>query len=357
LVILSVDDYREPARARMAPHNWDYVEGGSGAELTVDANRKAYDAAWIRPRMLVDVSACSPAIELFGATLSTPIGVAPTAYHRMAHPDGECATARGAGAAGALFVVSAFASRTLEEVAAEATGPLWMQLYWLRDRAKLSRLVARAVQAGYQALVLTVDTPQQGLRRRDMRNGFVLDPGIEPANFDPIDSALQHHREEGSSALGRHAAETFDASITWTDLAWLRRLTSLPLLVKGILTAEDARLAVEHGVDGIVVSNHGGRQLDGAVPSLVALPEVVAAVDGRIPVLVDGSVRNGRDAFVAVALGARAVLVGRPVLWALAAAGHEGVAAVLGMLTGELTNTMALAGRPRIADIDRSAIV
>ncbi len=357
MAIVCVDDYHPLARDRVAAHNWDYIEGGSGAELTLDANRKAFDAARLRPRMLVDVSACSPAVELFGAELASPIAVAPTAYHRMAHPDGERATARGADAAGALYVVSMFAGRTLEEVAAETASPLWMQLYWLRDREKLAGLAVRAEQAGYRALVLTVDAPQLGLRRRDLRNGFVLDPDIEPANLGPADSALQHHRQDGRSALGQHAAQSFDASITWADLAWLRRLTTLPLLVKGVLTAEDARLAVEHGVDGIVVSNHGGRQLDGAVPALVALPEVVAAVEGRIPVLVDGSVRSGRDVFVALALGARAVLVGRPVLWALAVSGDEGVEAVLTMMTRELTHVMALAGRPRVADIDRSAIV
>jgi 4-hydroxymandelate oxidase len=357
LAILCLNDYRDLARDRISPHNWDYIDGGSGAELTVDANRNAFDAVFLRPRMLVDVSACSASVELFGVRLTAPIGVAPTAYHRMAHLDGECATARGAGMAGALFVVSTFASRTLEDVAAHASGPLWMQLYWLRDREKLACLASRAEQAGYRALVLTVDAPQLGLRRRDLRNEFILDPDIEPANLDPMDSAMQHRRQEGLSAVAQHAALAFDDSITWADVAWLRRLTTLPVLVKGILTAEDARLAVEHGVDGIVVSNHGGRQLDGAVPALVALPEVVAAVDGRIPVLVDGSVRSGRDVFVAIALGARAVLVGRPTLWALAVAGHEGVAAMLGMLTRELAHTMALAGRPRVADIDRSAIV
>jgi 4-hydroxymandelate oxidase len=357
LAIVCVDDYHALARERFTALNWDYIEGGSGAELTVDANRKAFDDALLRPRMLVDVSACSSALRLFGTELAAPIGVAPTAYHRMAHPEGECATVRGAGAAGVLHVASMFATRTLEEVAAEATGPVWMQLYWLRDRKVLADLASRAERAGYRALVLTVDAPQIAHRRRDLRNAFVLDPDIEPANLAPADSALQHRRQEGLSALAQHAAQAFDSSITWADLAWLRQVTTLPLLLKGILTAEDARLAVEHGVDGIVVSNHGGRQLDGAVPALVALPEVVAAVAGRCPVLVDGSVRSGRDVFVALALGATAVLVGRPVLWGLAVSGAEGVADVLGMLTRELRQVMALAGRPRLDDIDRSALV
>lgn len=356
MTIVCVDDYHALARAHFAAHNWDYIEGGSGAELSIDANRRAFDTAQLRPRVLVDVSTCSTALRLLGADLATPIGVAPTAYHRMAHPEGECATARGAGAAGALTVVSMFASRTLEDVAAAATGPLWIQLYWLRDRKQLADLAVRAERAGYRALVLTVDTPQLAQRRRDLRNAFVLDPDIAPANLPPAHSEAQHHRQEGRSALAQHAAQSFDASITWADLAWLRGTTTLPLVVKGILTAEDARLAVEHGAAGIIVSNHGGRQLDGAVPALTALPEVVAAVEGRCPVLVDGSVRSGRDVFVAVAVGASAVLVGRPVLWGLAVSGAEGVADVLTMLDRELTQVMALAGRPRLADIDRSAI-
>jgi 4-hydroxymandelate oxidase len=180
-----------------------------------------------------------------------------------------------------------------------------------------------------------VDSPQLGLRRRDLRNGFVLEAGLMPANLDP---------------------QAVDDSITWADLAWLREISTLPILVKGILTAEDARLAVEHGLDGVVVSNHGGRQLDGAVPAIVALPEVVVAIDGRITVLVDGSIRNGRDVFVALALGAQAVLVGRPVLWSLAVGGSQGVADMLNLLTREFVNTMALAGRPHLADINRSAL-
>ncbi|PZV89972.1 4-hydroxymandelate oxidase [Micromonospora phaseoli] len=322
----------------------------------MDANRTAFDAVRLRPRVLVDVAEPDPAVRLIGSGLSVPVGVAPTAYHRMAHPDGEVETARGTGVAGALFVVSTFASRTLEDIAASAAGPLWLQLYWLRDRAKLTRLVRRAEAAGFSALVLTVDTPHLGLRRRDLRNGFALDPELAPANLDDQDANLQHQGRDGESALARHAAQAFDASITWADLAWLRGLTTLPILLKGVLTAEDALLAVESEMNGVIVSNHGGRQLDGAVPSLVALREVVAAVGGRIPVLVDGSVRSGRDVFVALALGARAVLVGRPVLWSLAVGGGDGVADMLRLLTREFVQTMALTGRPRVADIDDSAI-
>jgi 4-hydroxymandelate oxidase len=356
VLVVHAEDYVVLARDRLSPDVWDFVEGGSGAELTVNANRSAFDQVVLRPRVLVDVSDCSTAATILGSPLPSPLGIAPTAYHRMVHPDGELATAQGAGAAGALLVISMFASQSLEDIAAATTAPLWLQLYWLRDRSTMASLAARARDSGYRALVLTVDAPQIGRRLRDLRRGFAIDPWIQAVNLDADLMSTAHRRETGHSAVAAHAAETFDPSVTWTDLSWLRGLTDLPLVLKGILTAEDATLAVEHGVDGIIVSNHGGRQLDGAVPGLRCLPEVVAAVAGRCPVLLDGCVRAGRDIFVALALGATAVLVGRPALWALAVDGADGVGHLLTMLTEELAHTMALAGRPRIADIGGDAI-
>jgi 4-hydroxymandelate oxidase len=353
---LNAEEYERRARQLVPAAVWDYIAGGSGAERTLAANELAFDRYQLRPRVLVDISHRSIATELFGATLAAPIGVAPTAYHRLVHPEGEVATARGAGLAGVFHVVSIFASRSLEEIAAATDAPLWLQLYWLRRREVLARLAGRAADAGYRALVLTVDTPVLGERLRDVRNGFALDPSIRAVNLDVELTETVHRKQEAASALAIHAGETFDTAITWADLAWLRTVSSLPLLVKGILTAEDARLAVEHGVDGIVVSNHGGRQLDGAVTTLDALPEVVAAAGGRCPVLVDGGIRSGTDVFVALALGADAVLVGRPVLWALACGGDAEVANLLGMLTRGLDHTMALAGRPTLASIDSSAV-
>jgi 4-hydroxymandelate oxidase len=255
-----------------------------------------------------------------------------------------------------LFVASTLASRSLEEIAQAATGPLWFQLYWLRQREVVADLVTRAQAAGYRALVLTVDAPQIGRRLRDLRNGFAVDPSARARGLDAELTAVAHQRQEGVSGVAAAAAAIFDQTITWSDLAWLRGLTDLPLLLKGVVTAQDAALAVEHGVSAIIVSNHGGRQLDGGIASLRALPEVVGAVAGRCPVLVDGGVRRGRDVFVAMALGADAVLVGRPVLWGLAVSGAEGVQHVLTMLTEDLAHTMALAGRPRLADIGRDAV-
>jgi 4-hydroxymandelate oxidase len=285
-----------------------------------------------------------------------PIGVAPMAYHRLAHDDGEVATAAAAGAVGALFVVPMLASRAFADIAAAASGPLWLQLYWLRRREALADVLRRAEQAGFRALALTVDAPRLGRRYRDARNGFALPPGVSAVNVDPAVMASASKYQAGTSALERHASERFDPTISWADLEWLRRHSPLPLVLKGVLTGEDAALAVEHGVDALVVSNHGGRQLDGAVPSIDALSEVAEAVAGRIPVLLDGGVRTGGDVFAALALGATAVLVGRPVLWGLACAGADGARAVLEQLGDELDEVMALSGRPRLADIDSRAL-
>lgn len=354
--MLSIDDYRRGAQERLSAEVWDYIDGGGGEERTLRANCQAFDEVVLRPRVLVDVSACPTQTTVLDAEVALPVGVAPTAYHRLAHPDGEVATARGAGAAGALYVVSMLASRTLEEIAKAATGPLWLQLYWLRRRAALADLVERAAATGYRAVVLTVDTPRVGRRLRDLRNNFAIDPAITAANVPVEIMATVHQRHAGESALARHADEAFDAAVTWADLAWLREVSPLPLLLKGIVTAEDATRAVEYGAAGIIVSNHGGRQLDGAPATLHALPEVVDAAGGACPVLVDGGVRRGTDVFAALALGAQAVLVGRPVLWALAAGGGDGVAGMLRLLREELAHTMALAGRPTLSDIDSSAV-
>ncbi len=348
--LLTADDFARAGRERIDPVVWDFVEGGAGAEITLEANRRMFDNLEVEPRVLVDVSTCDTKSRVLGADLPSPIGIAPTAYHRMVCDDGEIATAKGAN--GALFIVSIFASCTLEDIAAHASGPLWLQLYWLQQRDALADLVQRAAAAGFQALVLTVDAPRIGRRLRDIRNEFGVPPHIRAVNLDASLMASAHDAD----GIAKHAQQTFDQTITWSDLEWLKGLTDLPIVLKGILSPSDAELALQHGVDAIVVSNHGGRQLDGAVPSLRALPAIVDRVAGRCPVLFDGAIRTGRDAFVALALGATTVLIGRPVLWALGADGADGVAALLGVLQDELVNTMALAGRPDIASITRSAL-
>jgi 4-hydroxymandelate oxidase len=352
---LCVEDFEPLARAKVRADYWDYIAGGSGAERALSANRAAFARVALRPRVLVDVSRCETAITLLGHELSGPVIVAPTAYHRMSHPDGELATARGAADAGALYIPSFFSNHALEDIA-EAGGPAprWLQLYWIRDREMFGGVIDRAAAAGYTGLVLTVDAPVIGQRLRDARNGFALDPDTVPANLTAAPDLLLA-RTEGRSVLADQV-QAFDASITWNDLEWLRARSPLPLVLKGIVTAEDTVLALEHGVEAIVVSNHGGRQLDNPIGTLDVLPEVVDAAAGRCPVLFDGGVRTGHDVVAALALGADAVLVGRPVLWGLAVDGAAGVTRVLTMLRAELAHVMALIGRPTIASIDRSAI-
>ncbi|NUR58752.1 MAG: alpha-hydroxy-acid oxidizing protein [Catenulispora sp.] len=355
--MLCLDDYRSAAQEQVTPDVWDFIDGGAETERTVAANRAAFGRVTLRPRALVDTEVCDTRTAVLGSPVATPLAVAPTAYHRLVHPEGEVATARGAGAAEALYTVSIFASRTLEDIAAATTAPLWLQVYWLRQRDALSALIDRAAAAGYRALVLTVDLARMGRRWRDMRNNFAVAPDCTAVNLDAALMASAHaHGAGGTSALAVHTAQAIDPSVTWSDLAWLRSRSDLPVVLKGILTAEDARLAVENGADAVIVSNHGGRQLDGAVPSLLALPEVAAAVGGACPVLFDGGVRGGGDAFAALALGAKAVFLGRPVLWGLAVGGASGVAGVLDLATEELAHTMALAGRPALDVIDGSAL-
>jgi isopentenyl diphosphate isomerase/L-lactate dehydrogenase-like FMN-dependent dehydrogenase len=331
---INVFDYEPLAKARMEPSAWDYYQSGSDDEVTQRANRAAFERIQLRPRVLVDVSICDMRTTALDTPISMPILIAPTAFHSLAHPTGECATAQAAGRSGTLMVVSSSSTRSLEDIAREASGPLWFQLY-VHGRKSAEELVDRATEAGYRALVVTVDSPRWGRKERSIRSGFRVPL---KANFTNAEAAVDV------------------IPLTWESLSWLRSLTSLPLVLKGILTAEDAVLAVEHGVDGIIVSNHGGRQLDTAMPSIEALPEVVEAVNGGCEVYLDGGIRRGTDILKALALGARAVLVGCPILWGLAANGADGVSHVLELLRTELELAMALSGRPTLDSIDRSLV-
>ncbi len=351
---LNLDEYEAAARAVLPPMVYDYYAGGADDELTLRLNRAAYEALLLRPRVLIDVSRIDTRTELLGERLRSPVLLAPTAFQRLAHPDGERAAARAAGAAGTVMISSTLSTTTLEDIAAAATGPLWMQVYVFRDRGLTRRFVERAVKAGYRALCLTVTFPVAGNRERDARNGFTLPPGLDMANFRGHEQA--HLPGTPGSGLATYVAQQFDPAMTWEAVDWLRSEYNLPVLLKGIVTPEDARLAVEHGAAGIIVSNHGGRQLDSAEPTIVALPRVVDAVDGRIPVLVDGGIRRGTDIVKALALGAHAVLIGRPYLWGLALGGQAGVERVLGILHAELERAMTLVGRPALADIDRTLL-
>ena len=343
------------ARAKVPRPSFDYIAGGAEDEVSLRRNREAFTKWALRPRVLVDVSRRDTSTSVLGQRVSMPILVAPTAFHGLVHPEGEVATARGAAAAGTLMVVSAIATRELEEVAKAVAGPCWFQLYVWRDREVTAQLVKRAARAGYGAICLTVDTPLLGRREKDERNAFTLPPGLSIANVRPAGLDGVPASERGS-AFAKYVAELLDPAVTWKDIAWLRSLTSLPIVLKGIMTAEDATLAVEHGVDGIIVSNHGGRQLDSTVGTLDALPDIVAAVQGRVEVFMDGGVRRGTDVLKALALGAKAVLIGRSALWGLALGGADGVRRVLEHLRGELELAMALTGRAALAQVDRSLV-
>jgi 4-hydroxymandelate oxidase len=347
----SVEDFEEVARETLPQVVYDYYAGGAGDEWTLRENRRAFERWVLRPRFLVDCSNLDLRTTVLGQQIDFPVMVAPTAFHRLAHPDGELATARGAASAGTLMVVSTISTATMEDVAAAADGPKWFQLYMHKDRELTAGLVKRAYEHGYSAIVLTVDTPLLGRRLRDERNNFALPPGIGLANLEGVPLP-----DAPGSNLFRYFADQLEIAMTWEDVGWIRSLSPLPVLLKGLLTAEDAGLAVDAGVDGVLVSNHGGRQLDGAPASLDALPEIVEAVDGRAEVYMDGGIRRGTDVLKALGLGARAVLVGRPVLWGLATDGQAGVLAVLSMLKAELALAMTLAGRRTVADIDPSLV-
>jgi 4-hydroxymandelate oxidase len=351
---LNLDDYEAAARARLPQMVYDYYAGAADDEVTLRANRDAYRSLFLRPRVLVDVGHVDTTLELLGQRLGTPVLLAPTAFQKLADPEGELASARAAKNAGSLLVASTLATTPIEEVGRAADAPFWFQLYVYRNRELSLSLVERAKAAGCTALCLTVTFPVAGNRERDVRNRFMLPDGLQMANFTGLLQA--GFPDTQGSGLAAFVAEQFDPTLTWDAVTWLRQVSGLPVLVKGVVTAEDARLAVEHGAAGVIVSNHGGRQLDGAEPTLRALPHVVSAVDGGVPVLVDGGIRRGTDVMKALALGARAVLIGRPALWGLAAAGQAGVENVLALLTSELRRAMALTGRPSLESIDASVL-
>ncbi|HWH33562.1 MAG TPA: alpha-hydroxy acid oxidase [Egibacteraceae bacterium] len=344
------EDLEVLARASLHAGAYDYYVSGADDERTLRENLAAWERLRLRPRVLRDVSAVSTEAHVLGVPVAAPVLVAPTAYQRLAHPDGEAATASGAAAFGTVMVVSTFANTAMEEVAAAAPdAPRWFQLYVHTDRGLTAELVRRAAASGYRAIVLTVDLPVLGYRRRDERNNFALPMGVVKANLGDTPSAADVPTD--GSALRAYAEHAVESSLTFDDLGWLRGLSDLPLVVKGVLRGDDAAACVAAGADAIVVSNHGGRQLDGAIPTAEALPDVVRAVGERAEVYVDGGIRRGTDVVRALALGARAVLLGRPVLWGLAVDGADGVRAVLENYRVELARAMALCGTPAVTDV------
>ena len=343
-VPLCLADFEAMAHEVLPHPTFEFLAGGAADEVTLRWNREAFDRIRLRPHVLQDVSRIDTSVTLFGDLVPFPILLAPVAYQRLIHPDGELAAARGAAKAEAIYVVSTAASCSIEEIAATADCRLWLQIYLQSDRGVTRDLVTRAEHAGVRALCLTVDTPVLGARNRQARAGFALPPALPTPHLD---------------AVGRDRLSVVSAkreAITWQDLEWLRSLTRLPVIVKGILDDGDAARAIQHGAAGILVSNHGARNLDTVPATIDALPAIADRVAGQVPILLDGGIRRGTDLVKAIALGAAAVLIGRPYAWALAASGEDGVARAVGILREELETAMALLGRASLAAIDHSVL-
>lgn len=352
--IASVSDYRAVAQTRMSEHAWAYIDGGVADELTLQANVAAFQRLRLRSRVLRDLSGGHTRKQLFGMTHDFPILLAPVAYQKLAHPAGELATVMAASALQAGMIVSTQASTSLEEIAAAASNPLWFQLYIQPDRAFTEALVRRAEAAGYRALVLTVDAPVNGVRNREQRAGFVLPDDVQAVNLQGMRTpVIKPATDNGALLLG---GSLLAAAPTWADIRWLRTITTLPLLLKGVTEVDDANEALAQGVDGLIVSNHGGRTLDGMAASLECIEPIADVLQGRMPLLFDGGIRRGSDILKALALGADAVLIGRPYIYALAAAGAAGVAHVIQILRAELEVAMALTGCRDLAAIDKRVL-
>lgn len=338
---LNLDEYEALAATRLEPGALAYFAGGANDEVSLADNRAAFRRRRIVPRVLRGIEAVDTSTEVLGRRWPHPIWIAPTALHRLAHPDGELATARAAASRGVTMALSSLSSVLLGEVAAVG-GPRWYQVYLLVDRGASREMVERAVAAGYEALVFTVDLVRLGRRERDFRDGFVRPPNMHYANIQAV--------------TGDDTAAEFKTDLDWRDVEWLAGF-GLPVIVKGILHPADARLAIAHGAAGIDVSNHGGRQLDLAIASLEALEPIVEVVEAEVPVLIDGGVRRGSDVLMAMALGASAVGIGRPVLWGLACDGEPGVGRVLDLLAEEFELAMALAGAASIGELRPDLVV
>jgi L-lactate dehydrogenase (cytochrome) len=371
---INLHEVEAAARRRLPRMVYDFIAGGAEDERTVRANEEAFARVRLRPRSLVDVATRNLATTVLGDPVSLPVLLGPTGLVGLVHRGGELALSRAAGAAGTVYCASIAGSRSLEEVARVASGPLWFQMYLWRDRELVRSLTARAAAAGYRTLVLTLDVPVVGRRERDLRNGLTLPPRFSTRNLIDAGLHVRWLREyqaggrltyanlRGEAGIESESSNAFALSeyvnrhlanpgATWEWLSWLRELWPGRLAVKGVLTGADARLAVEHGADGVIVSNHGGRQLDGVSPTLDALPEIVAAVGDRAEVLIDGGVRRGTDVLKALALGARACLVARPYWYGLASGGEAGVRHVLELLRDELDRTLALTGVADVAEL------
>ncbi|MBK8981529.1 MAG: alpha-hydroxy-acid oxidizing protein [Ignavibacteria bacterium] len=353
---ITISDIEIIAKEKLHPHAFDYYSSGADDEITLKENCNAFNKIFLKYRVLVDVSKRDMSATVLGHKTSVPFLIAPTAFHKMAYPDGEIATAKAAGKAGTVMILSTLSNSTVEEVTEAASGPVWFQLYVFKDREITRDLIKRAEAACVKAIVITVDAPLLGQRVRDVKNKFDLPSGLTVKNLE------KYFKEDlivnkNDSGLASYVKENLDASLNWKDISWIRSVTKLPLILKGIACREDAILAAEHNVEGIVVSNHGGRQLDTCRATIDVLPEVADAVKGKTEIYLDGGIRRGTDILKSIALGADAVLIGRPVIWGLAYNGENGVTDALNILRKELDLAMALCGCADLKNITKDIIV
>jgi 4-hydroxymandelate oxidase len=352
---INLADFEALARERLSPLAWDYFEAGAEDELTVADNIAAFRRVKLRPRVLADVAERDLSTTVLGQPIALPVLLAPTSHQRLAHPDAELATARGAADAGTIAVLGTGNHCGVEEVASAVHHPFWFQMYCYESRAVTERIIRRAEAAGAHALVVTADATFPPRRERHIRTGFALPPEVELRNLLGV-GLRDHLLQPEHGGMPAFIESLRSLLLTWDEIDWMRRITGTPIVLKGIMTAEDALLAAEHGVDAIVVSNHGGRQVDGTLSTIEALPEIAERVGDRIEVLLDGGIRRGTDVLKALALGARAVLIGRPYLWGLAVGGAAGVRQVLGLLRDEIDCAMAQCGQADVKAIGRSLV-
>lgn len=374
MIIANIEDLRRLARRRLPRALFDFVDGGAQDEVTLRANQCDFQRLALLPRVLVDVARRDQSVTVLGQKLKQPLILAPTGGPGMLWPNGAVAAAQAADKAGVGFCLSTMSTSTIEDVSKAVHEPIWFQLYVMRDRGLAKSMIERAKAAGCAALVLTVDLALQGQRDRDVHNGLTIPPKLRPSTlmdfavhpgwvwrfFTGPKVTLANFVGSGHGddmfTIAEFVNSQFDQSVTWKDIEWAKSLWGGPLALKGILDPEDAKLAAEHGVDAVIVSNHGGRQLDGTRSAISALPDVVNAVDGRMEVILDGGVRRGTDVIKALALGAKACMIGRPFLYGLASMGGAGVGRALEILRNELDVGLALIGRASVRDLDRSAL-
>ncbi len=348
---INLFEFEALAEQLLPKHEFDYIAGGATDEISVKRNRRAFEAIALRPRVLTDVSELNLSTTVLGTEVSLPVLIAPCGGHKKAHPDGEIATYRATTECGTILTVSANSSASFEELADAATGPLWLQLYPFRDRELTTHWLERSSNAGYAALCVTLDSQWPPKRERDIRNDYPKSTGINYLISDPGEN-----RTDRVSPISSPVKKGGSPKATWDELAWIKSQTDLPVVAKGIMTGEDVALCADAGIDGVIISNHGGRHLDNTQATIEVLPEAVEAANGRLEVYLDGGIRRGADVMKALALGARAVLIGRPLFWGLAVEGERGVVRVLNILREEMEMSMAKCGRPTIAHIDATAV-